>query len=112
MPRTDTTTKKTNYRSRLAAARELSAAEVVAVGPRTGRKESAQAMRIQEDQTERIEMMMSDEEIRHEITVESLPTMAPESREVRPYVVRDLSWELFRFLDTTESFSSSASALR
>ena len=52
---------------------------------------------------------MSDEEIRHEITVEGLTTMAPENRERRPYVVRELSWELARYLDT-ESFSSSASA--
>ena len=52
---------------------------------------------------------MNDEEIRHEITVEGLTTMAPENRETRHYVVRDLSWELARYLDT-ESFSSSASA--
>ena len=52
---------------------------------------------------------MSDEEIRREITVEGLTTMAPANRDTRPYVVRDLSWEFARFLDT-ESFSSSASA--
>ena len=62
-----------------------------------------------QDQRERIEKM-SDEEIRREITVEGLTTMAPANRDTRPYVVRDLSWEFARFLDTTQSFSSSASA--
>lgn len=49
------------------------------------------------------------EEIRQEVAVERPPGMAREDRETRPYVVRDLSWELARYLDT-ESFSASASA--
>lgn len=48
------------------------------------------------------------EEIRGEAATER-PTMAPEDRERMPYVVRDLSWELARYLDT-EIFSESASA--
>ena len=60
-----------------------------------------------QDERERIEKM-SDEEIRGEITVEGLTTMARENREIRPDVVRDLSWELARYLDT-ESFSARAS---
>ena len=52
---------------------------------------------------------MSNEEIRSEITVEGLTTMARENRETRPDVVRDLSWELARYLDT-ESFSAASSA--
>jgi hypothetical protein len=49
------------------------------------------------------------EEIRKEVAVARPEKMARENRETRPYVVRDLSWELARYLDT-ESFSSSASA--
>ena len=49
------------------------------------------------------------EEIRREVAMERPPRMARENRETRPYVVRDLSWELARYLDT-ESLSESASA--
>ena len=50
------------------------------------------------------------EEIRKEVAAARLAKVARENRETRPYVVRDLSWELARYLNTTESFSSSASA--
>ena len=43
------------------------------------------------------------EEIRQEIAADRLEKMARENRETRPYVVRDLSWELARFLDTQDS---------
>jgi hypothetical protein len=43
------------------------------------------------------------EEIRQELAADRLEKMARENRETRPYVVRDLSWELARFLDTQES---------
>jgi hypothetical protein len=66
-------------------------------------------MRIQVER-EGIEKNMSDEEIGREITVEGLPKMARENRERRPYVVRDLSWEFARYLDSTESFSASTPA--
>ena len=49
------------------------------------------------------------EEIRKEVAVARPEKMARENRETRPYVVRDLSWELARYLDT-ESSSASASA--
>ncbi len=49
------------------------------------------------------------EEIRREVPVERPTRMAREKRETVPYVVRDLSWELARYLDT-EDFSASASA--
>jgi hypothetical protein len=49
------------------------------------------------------------EEIRKEVAAARLEKMARENRETRPYVVRDLSWELARYLDT-ESFAASASA--
>ncbi len=49
------------------------------------------------------------EEIRREVAMERLTRMPRANRETRPYVVRDLSWELARSLDT-ESFSASASA--
>jgi hypothetical protein len=49
------------------------------------------------------------EEIRKEVAVARPEKMARENRETRPYVVRDLSWELARYLDT-EIFSESASA--
>ncbi|CAN5697027.1 hypothetical protein BH20ACT12_BH20ACT12_06170 [soil metagenome] len=42
------------------------------------------------------------EEIRHEVAVARLEKMARENRETRPYVVRDLSWELALFLDTED----------
>jgi hypothetical protein len=49
------------------------------------------------------------EEIRKEVAAARLAKVARENRETRPYVVRDLSWELARYLDT-EIFSASASA--
>ena len=49
------------------------------------------------------------EENRREVALERPPRMAREKRETRPYVVRDLSWELARYLDT-EDFSASDSA--
>lgn len=49
------------------------------------------------------------EEIGKELAVACPQKMARENRETRPYVVRDLSWELARYLDT-EIFSESASA--
>ncbi len=49
------------------------------------------------------------EEIRREVAVARPEKRARANRETRPYVVRDLSWELARYLDT-ESFSTSASA--
>ena len=49
------------------------------------------------------------EEIRREVAEERPIRMAREKRETVPYVVRDLSWELARYLDT-QAFSASASA--
>ena len=49
------------------------------------------------------------EEIRREAAVERPSRMAREDLETEPYVVRDLSWELARYLDT-QSFPASASA--
>jgi hypothetical protein len=46
---------------------------------------------------------------RREVAVEHPARVAREKRETRPYVVRDLSWELARYLDT-EDFSASVSA--
>jgi hypothetical protein len=69
---------------------------------------SAQAMGTQVER-ERIGKMR-DEGSRYEITVEGLTTMARENREIRSDVVRDLSWELARYLDTEKSFSATASA--
>jgi hypothetical protein len=43
------------------------------------------------------------EEIRQELAADRLKKMARENRETRPYVVRDLSWELARLLDTQNS---------
>jgi hypothetical protein len=43
-------------------------------------------------------------EIRHELAVARLEKLGRANRETRPYVVRDLSWELARYLDT-EIFS-------
>ncbi len=50
------------------------------------------------------------EEIRQEVAMARPETMARENRETRPYVVRDLSWELARYLDP-ERLSASASAI-
>ena len=49
------------------------------------------------------------EKTRREVAVERPTRMERENRETRPYVVRDLSWELARYLDT-QAFSASASA--
>ena len=49
------------------------------------------------------------EEIWREVTMERQTRMARENRETGPYVVRDLSWALARYLDT-EDLSASASA--
>ncbi len=49
------------------------------------------------------------EGIRREVARERPTRMARKERETVPYVVRDLSWELARYLDT-EDFSVSASA--
>ena len=46
------------------------------------------------------------EEIRQELAADRLEKMARENRETRPYVVRDLSWELARYLDTEDSDSA------
>lgn len=42
-----------------------------------------------------------NDEIQVEAAVQRPPAL--EDRETRPYVVRDLSWELARFLDTQDS---------
>jgi hypothetical protein len=42
----------------------------------------------------------SQEENRREVAVEHPTGRAREDRETRPYVLRDLSWELARYLDT------------
>ena len=55
------------------------------------------------------DLQQRHEEIRPEVAMKRPTRMARENRETRPYVVRDLSWELARYLDT-ESFSASASA--
>jgi hypothetical protein len=49
------------------------------------------------------------EEIRKEVAMARLAKTARANRETRPYVVRDLSWELARYLET-EGFPASASA--
>jgi hypothetical protein len=49
------------------------------------------------------------ERVRGGVAMGRPTTMAREDRETRPYVVRDLSWELARYLDT-EDFPASASA--
>jgi hypothetical protein len=49
------------------------------------------------------------EEIWQEVAANRLALMAHGGREPRPYVVRDLSWELARFLDA-EEFSASVPA--
>ena len=48
------------------------------------------------------------EEIEQEVAVARLARLARANSETRPYVVRDLSWEFARYLDT-ESSSASAS---
>ena len=45
------------------------------------------------------------EEIRREVAANRLAGVARANRERRPYVVRDLSWELARYLDA-EGFSA------
>ena len=37
-----------------------------------------------------------------EVTMERPTNMAHEDRQTRPYVVRDLSWELARYLETQD----------
>ncbi len=49
------------------------------------------------------------EEMQHEVAVARLEKLAHANRETRPYVVRDLSWELARYLGM-ELFSASAYA--
>jgi hypothetical protein len=49
------------------------------------------------------------EEIRQEVAVARLEKMARANCQARSYVVRDLSWELARYLDM-QSHSASASA--
>ena len=49
----------------------------------------------------------SHEENRREVAVEHLTEMAREDRKTRPYVVRELSWELARYLDTELAKESS-----
>ena len=49
------------------------------------------------------------EDLRREAARVSPAPMARENHEARPYVVRDLSWELARFLDA-DAASASASA--
>ena len=49
------------------------------------------------------------EDIRQEVAVGRLEKLARANREISPYVVRDLSWELARYLDT-EIFSANPSA--
>ena len=46
------------------------------------------------------------EEIRREVAVVRPTRVAREERQSRPYVVRDLSWELARYLDTEEVSAS------
>jgi hypothetical protein len=50
------------------------------------------------------------EELREEVAAARLEKTARANRETRPYVVRDLSWELARYLET-EDFSASDSAI-
>ena len=48
-------------------------------------------------------LQRAHEGIPREATVERRPTrMVGEDRETRPYVVRDLSWELARYLDAQD----------
>ena len=55
------------------------------------------------------DLQQRHEEIWREVVVARPEKMARANRETRPYVVRDLSLELARYLNT-ESFSESASA--
>ena len=50
------------------------------------------------------------EEIGHEVAANRLARVAHKNRERRPYVVRDLSWELARYLDT-QDFPAGAPAI-
>jgi hypothetical protein len=59
--------------------------------------------------TEHQDSRQRNEEIQAEVAVERPAAMTLAEREARPYVVRDLSWELARYLDA-ESFPASASA--
>jgi hypothetical protein len=43
------------------------------------------------------------QEYGREVTMERPTNTAREDRETRPYLVRDLSWELARYLDTQDS---------
>ena len=56
------------------------------------------------------DLQQRHEEIRREVVVARPEKMARANRETRSYVVRDLSWELARYLDTEESFSAISSA--
>ena len=47
--------------------------------------------------------------LRHEAARVQPAKLAHENHETRPYVVRDLSWELARFLDA-ETFATSGSS--
>jgi len=49
-----------------------------------------------------------NDEVRAEVALGRPTTMVPEDRETGTYVVRDLSWEFARSLDT-EEFSTGAS---
>jgi hypothetical protein len=49
------------------------------------------------------------EEMRREAAVQHPTRVAREEREIGPYVVRDLSWELARYLDTEDFSAASAS---
>ena len=50
------------------------------------------------------------EEIGREVAMERSAKRACEDRETGPYVVRDLSWELARYLDTA-GFPASSTAI-
>ena len=47
-------------------------------------------------------LRQSHQEIQREGAIDHLGRTARENRETRPYVVRDLSWELAPFLDTED----------
>jgi hypothetical protein len=53
------------------------------------------------------EALQPHEEIQREAATEHPAVTARANRETRPYVVRDLSWELARYLDT-QTFPASA----
>ena len=48
------------------------------------------------------------EEIQREVAANRLTRVARAKRERRPYVVRDLSWELARYLDAEVSSASAS----